>query len=100
MYNEEQIQAELETPEGMQAIERAAVRELLAQIERGEGEQVETRRRVGDVIHLLMEDVKQRQELLEQLQKRQNVLSTMQNYMDKMRANYEAKQAAQQVGEG
>lgn len=90
--NSEKVTQIIDTPEVIAALERVALRGLLDQIERGEGEQIETRRRVGDVVSLLTEDVRQRQELLAELQKRQFSLSTTQDYMQRMRANYEAKQ--------
>jgi hypothetical protein len=92
--NAEKAKQIIDTPEVIASLERAALRDLLQQIERGEGEQIETRRRVGEIVSLLTEDISQRQEMLKTLEKRQFILSTMQNYMEKMRAAHEAKQEA------
>jgi hypothetical protein len=89
--NSEKVNEVIDTPEVIALLEREAIRALLEQIERGEGEQIETRRHVGEVVSLLTEDIHQRQELLQILEKRQMILSTKQNYMESMRAAYEAK---------
>jgi hypothetical protein len=96
--NADEIKAMIETPEVIAQLERGALRDLLAKIERGEGEQIETRRAVGDTMTLLMEDVKQRQEIVDTLQRLHMILSTKQNYMQTQRANFEAKQAGEGVG--
>lgn len=89
----EKVKELLDTPETIEALQRANLRALLEQIQRGEGEQIATRRLVGDTVSLLMADIGARQELLQELQKRQMSLSTMQNYMAKMKAAHEAKTA-------
>jgi hypothetical protein len=94
MNNEKVLQL-IDAPETIAALERAALRDVLTQIDHGDGEQIATRRRVGELVSLLMEDIRQRQQIIEELQRRQMILSTMQNYMVKMRANWEAKQAAE-----
>jgi hypothetical protein len=96
--NADEIKAMIETPEVIAQLERGALRDLLAKIERGEGEQIETRRAVGDMVTLLGEDVKQRNFLLQELKRIHFILSTKQNYLETMRANHEAKQAGEGVG--
>lgn len=93
--NADELQKLLETPEAIAALERAALRDVLAKIERGEGEQEAARRQVGDTITLLMADIAQRQDIMQNLQRVQLTLSTKQNYIETQRAAYEARSAAE-----